>query len=172
MTWTAPAIERTNAPHTAGERAMLDAWLEFHRATLLGKCAGLTGAQLVVRAVEPSTLNLLGLVRHLADVERWWFRVNFAGQDLPMRYSSDDDPEADFEGGTAEGAEADFAAYAEECALARAAAAGHDLDETFSNRRRGTLSLRWVYLHMIEEYARHNGHADLLRERLDGATGD
>jgi Protein of unknown function (DUF664) len=158
----------------AGERAALDGWLDFHRSTLLVKCQGLTGAQLAERAVPPSSLSLLGLVRHMADVERAWFRIRVAGESgLGFRYSTDEFPDGDFDFAEPSGAEADLAAYREECELARAAVAGRALDDTFFHQRRGvTMDVRWVYLHMIEEYARHNGHADLLRERIDGVTGD
>jgi hypothetical protein len=170
MTWTAPAVDLPVPPYAADERATLDGYLDLGRATLLAKCAGLTAAQLKLRSAEPSSLSLLGLVRHCAGVERWWFRRNFLGQDLPWLFGSDqDDNEFDEVDGAY--AEADFAVYAAEVAAARAAVEGRGLDETFASARRNVLSLRWVYLHLIEEYARHNGHADLLRERIDGATG-
>ena len=174
MTWIAPDETRTDPPTVATERAALDGWLEFHRSTLLGKCQGLTGEQLAQRAVPPSSLSLLGLVRHMTDVERAWFRIRSAGQaDLTFRYSSAEFPDGDFDFAESSGAEADLAAYREECELVRAAMAGRALDDTFFHQRYGaTIDLRWVYLHMIEEYARHNGHADLLRERIDGVTGD
>jgi hypothetical protein len=110
----------------------------------------------------------------MAEVEQAWFRVRFAGEaGLGYLYCSDEYPDGDFDLARAEGAEADLAAFTRECGLARAAAAGHSLDETFVHALRGTtMDLRWVYLHMIEEYARHNGHADLLREQIDGVTGD
>jgi hypothetical protein len=174
VTWTAPKVTRTDPPPVAGEREALDGWLDFHRSTLLMKCQGLTGEQLVQRAVPPSTLSLLGLVRHMAEVEQAWFRVRFAGEaGLDYLYCSDDHPDGDFDLAEAAGAEADFAAFNRECQLARAAASGRSLDETFVHPIRGiTMDLRWVYVHMIEEYARHNGHADLLREQIDGTTGD
>ena len=154
------------------ERTMLDGWLEFHRQTLLFKCAGLTEQQLKLRTIEPSSLSLLGLVRHMADVERAWFRRNFGREEIGFLYSSDPNPDGDFNDVDAADAEADFATFATEVELARKAAAGHSLDETFFHTRRNVeMSLRWVYVHMIEEYARHNGHADLIRERIDGATG-
>ena len=174
MTWSAPEVTRTDPPDVAGERESLDSWLDFHRSTLLMKCQGLTGEQLARRAVPPSSLSLLGLVRHMAEVERAWFRIRFAGEaGLGYLYCSDEYPDGDFDLGGPAGAEADFAAFTRECELARAAAAGRSLDETFVHALRGTtMDLRWVYVHMIEEYARHNGHADLLREQIDGVTGD
>ena len=160
MRWTAPQITRQSTTLVAGERQMLEAWLDFHRQTLLSKCSGLTAERLRQRFAPPSTLSLLGLVRHMTDVERGWFRRRIAGEDVGFLYSSEADPERD------------FAAYLEEVELARRAAAGRELDGTFYHERlEVVMSVRWVYLHMIEEYARHNGHADLLRQRVDGATG-
>jgi Protein of unknown function (DUF664) len=173
VTWTAPQIDRHDPPTVAGERQSLDSWLDYHRATLLFKCQGLTGEQLARRAVEPSSLSLLGLVRHMAEVERAWFRRRFAGQaELDQLYCSEQYPDGDFDLAEPGGAEADFATFAVECELAREAAPGRSLDDTFAGRSGETIDLRWVYVHMIEEYARHNGHADLLRERIDGVTGD
>jgi uncharacterized damage-inducible protein DinB len=149
---------------------MLEAWLDFHRQTLLAKCAGLTAEQLRLAAAPPSNLSLLGLVRHMTDVERGWFRRRIEGEKIDFLYSSEADPDGEFGNVTEADAEADLAAFQREIGLARQAAAGHGLDETF--RRRGAdVSVRWTYVHMVEEYARHNGHADLLRERIDGATG-
>ncbi|MEV0719682.1 DinB family protein [Asanoa sp. NPDC050611] len=170
MTWTAPEIERRREPFVADERAMLQGWLDMHRDTLLWKCQGLTGDQLTKRAVEPSTLSLLGLVRHMAGVERSWFH-RAAGLPYDGLYYTDDNRDGDHNDGTAESAEADFATFRAECAKADALAADLSLDHTFVTTRGTTISLRWVYNHMIEEYARHNGHADLIRERIDGTTG-
>ncbi|MBB5868242.1 hypothetical protein F4553_001621 [Allocatelliglobosispora scoriae] len=164
----APEVTRADLPFHGAERLQLDAWLDFHRDTLLMKCAGLTAAQLRTRSVEPSTLSLLGLVRHMADTERYWFRRQFAAAPLGSLYWTDD---GDFLGVDTADPDADFAAYAAEVRAARETTAGRSLDETFTSTRGVTIDLRWVYLHMIEEYARHNGHADLLRERIDGATG-
>jgi uncharacterized damage-inducible protein DinB len=174
MTWTAPEVSRTEPPTVAGERAALEGWLDYHRETLLFKCQGLTGEQLVKRAVAPSSLSLLGLVRHMAEVERSWFRRRFAGQaELGFLYCSDEAPDGDFDFAEASEAAADFATFTRECQLARQAAEGRSLDDTFwHSSREETIDLRWVYLHMIEEYARHNGHADILREQIDGVTGD
>jgi uncharacterized damage-inducible protein DinB len=174
VTWIAPEIVRTEPPDVASERTALQGWLDYHRATLLWKCSGLDGAQLTARPVHSSTLSLLGLVRHMSEVERGWFRKRFAGQpDLGYLYCSDEFPDGDFDLGDAAGAERDFAAFKAECAAADEAAAGRSLDDTFGSPRDGRpMDLRWIYLHMIEEYARHNGHADLLRELIDGVTGD
>ncbi|HZC39488.1 MAG TPA: DinB family protein [Streptosporangiaceae bacterium] len=164
--------DRADPPLAAGEREMLAAWLDYHRATLARKCDGLDAAQLRERSVPPSSLSLLGLVRHMAETERGWFRRGVLGEDAPPRYYHDDNPDGDFDdAGTADPAEA-FAAWREECEQARRAeAAAPSLDAGFERRDR-RYTLRWVMVHMIEEYARHNGHADLLRERIDGATGD
>jgi uncharacterized damage-inducible protein DinB len=170
--WTAPTVERPDAPYVADERAMLDGWLDYHRATLLWKCAGLTGEQLCERSVAPSTMSLLGLVRHMAEVERWWFRRFRGESDLPQLFCSEESEDGDFDDTDPAGAAADFATFERECQLAREAVVGASLEETFHSRRGNDISLRWVYNHMIEEYARHNGHADLLRERIDGTTGD
>lgn len=172
MTWTAPEIARTRTTPLGDERTILESWLEFHRRTLLRKCGGLSAEQLRRRAVEPSTLSLLGLVRHMAKVERLWFRNRFLGEDVPLLFSSLDNPDGEFDDVDSADAEADFATFEAEVAYARGVAAGRSLDETFELAPRGTMSLRWIYVHMIEEYARHNGHADLLRERIDGVTGD
>jgi uncharacterized damage-inducible protein DinB len=173
MTWIAPDVQRSEPEQPAPERAALQGWLDYHRATLLFKCQGLTGEQLVRRTAGPSKLSLLGLVRHMSDVERAWFSRRLAGQpEEPYLYWSAEYPDGDFDLAEADGAEADFAMFMAECARADAAAEGRSLDDTFVTRDGTTLDLRWIYLHMIEEYARHNGHADLLRERLDGVTGD
>jgi hypothetical protein len=170
--WTAPDVTRPVAPYASGEREMLDGYLDFQRATLLWKCAGLTGEQLARPAAEPSIMSLLGLVRHMAWVERWWFQVHAAGRARPPLYSTDDDPDFDFTGVDPAIAAADFAVYYAERDEARRAVVGLPLEHTVRNEgRNADVSLRWIYLHMIEEYARHNGHADVLRERVDGATG-
>jgi len=173
MEWTAPEVTRRDEPAAVGEREMLEGWLDYHRETLLMKCQGLTAEQLRTRSVPPSSLSLLGLVRHMADVERWWFRRRFDGEQVGGLYWTEESPDADFdEVDTAEPA-TDFALFAAEVERARRVADGRGLDETFRHpHTHRELSLRWVYCHLIEEYARHNGHADLLRERIDGTTGD
>jgi uncharacterized damage-inducible protein DinB len=173
VTWTAPEVTRTDPSNVADERTALQDWLDFHRATLRWKCAGLTGEQLVSRPVASSTLSLLGLIRHMAEVERAWFLKRFARRsDLAELFCTDDYPDGDFDLTNAANAEADFTRYVAECAAADEAARGHSLDETFTRQNGVTQDLRWIYLHLIEEYARHNGHADLLRELIDGTTGD
>ncbi len=171
MTWTAPTVERSPSPKLVDERAALQGWLDFHRETLLWKCQGLTHAQLAMRAIPPSRLSLLGLVRHMAEVEAWWFRTHVVGQPSHGFFGLQD--EDDFENLDSVPAEEAFATYADQCRLADAAVADVPLEQTFpAPWGNGDLDLRWVYIHMIEEYARHNGHADLIRELVDGVTGD
>lgn len=171
--WTAPAVERVDPPRVADERTSLDAWLDYHRATLLSKCAGLTAGQLKQRAVPPSSMSLLGLVRHLAEVERSWFQRRVAGRDVPFIYSDVvTNLDGAFDDVDAANAADDLACLEREIEAARDVVRGRSLDETFFHARLEVdMDVRWVYVHMIEEYARHNGHADLLRERIDGRTG-
>ncbi len=166
--------ERPEAPRTADERTSLEGWLDFHRATLALKCEGLDDKQLREASVPPSGLTLLGLVRHMAEVERSWFRRVLDGQSAPPIWYSEEDLDGEFRVTEADTGEAAFAIWRDEVAEARAAAARHSLDTVVTRREHGhgDYNLRWIYLHMIEEYARHNGHADLIRERIDGVTGD
>ncbi|MDT9693571.1 DinB family protein [Streptomyces sp. P9(2023)] len=166
--------ERTEPSTTAGEREMLDGWLEFHRETLAAKCAGLDDAQLRTASAPPSDLSLLGLVRHMAEVERGWFRRVLSDDDSGWIYSTEEDRDGDFHPTAEDTFEEAHATWQAEIARARELAAPHDLDHVAPGRHHSgrTYNLRWIYVHMIEEYARHNGHADLLRERIDGATGD
>jgi uncharacterized damage-inducible protein DinB len=168
---------RVHPPTRADERTTLVAYLRWQRDTLELKCAGLDAANLARRSVEPSTLSLLGLVRHMAEVERGWFRRVMAGQDAPPHFCSDTDPDGDFEGAAPDPALVAQAwdVWRAEVAFAeRFVAEARDLDITgkIPGSRRGAVSLRWVLVHMVEEYARHNGHADLLRQRIDGAVGE
>jgi hypothetical protein len=172
MTWTGPEVVREPMARARDARAMLDGLLDLHRLTLLHKCAGLTAGQLAARSVEPSRMSLLGLVRHMTDVERSWFRRGFARQPARPAYSTGENPDGDFDDAGAAHAELDLAAYQREVELVRDAVAGHALDETLpGGNGRADISLRWIYLHMTGEYARQNGHADLLRERIDGTAG-
>jgi len=153
---------------------MLNGWLEHHRAILLWKCEGLTDDQLRQRSVPPSTMSLLGLIRHMTDVERGWFQEVFLGEDVPPLYETPDDRDGDFNGVDEADVPAAFSAFEAECEASRRAAAAADLNALSKYRTEQTgeqFSLRWILSHMIEEYARHNGHADLLRETVDGATG-
>lgn len=169
--WRAPSPPpAADGPLVGPERAVLEGFLVWQRRTLLALCAGLTGEQLAERAVPSSGLSLLGLVRHLAKVERTWFRERAAGQPVGPLYDPALGKDADFEDLDPARAADDLARFAEECRLADEAAAGLDLDDTFVLRGE-TYSLRLVYVHLVAEYSRHNGHADLLREALDGTTG-
>ncbi|MBN9745705.1 Mini-circle protein [Amycolatopsis sp. A1MSW2902] len=164
--------DRPPIPRVADERSTLLAYLEWHRETLALKCAGLSQEAVSARTVPPSTMSLHGLVRHLAGCERWWFRIQFAGEDVPLLHYSDDDPNQDFDRLDGDFDEA-LAVWREECARSREiVAAAPSLDAQGIGKTTGEpFSLRWMLLSMIAEYARHNGHADLLREVADGATG-
>ncbi len=170
------ATDRARPAQNAGEREMLTSWLEHHRGILIWKCEDLTAEQLRRRAVPPSTLSLLGLVRHMAEVERGWFRQVFLGEDVADLYDRSADEDADFNDADHADPEEAFSAFERECAISRqvvAQAASLDVLSKQPSERTGLpWSLRWIVTHMIEEYARHNGHADVLRERVDGSTGD
>ena len=163
--------DRPPLPTTGDERLLITTMLDWQRRTFELKCSGLTPAQLSERAVPPSTLSLHGLARHLAENERWWFRQQFRGEDIPHVYYTDADPDRDFNG-LDDDPEDSFATWRAECAVSRSIAASSDLDDAGIRRATGEpISLRSILLKMIAEYARHNGHADLLRERIDGRTG-
>ncbi|MFD9501807.1 DinB family protein [Streptomyces sp. NPDC060035] len=166
--------ERTEPAFDAAERPMLEGWLDYHRETLAVKCAGLTDTQLREASVPPSEFTLLGLVRHLAEVERGWFREVLVGEDVPPIYGTDEDPDGEFHLTEADTWEEAQATWRAEIEVARVNAAKFELDglSVGLSRRGMPFTLRWIYTHMIEEYARHNGHADLVRERIDGATGE
>jgi uncharacterized damage-inducible protein DinB len=164
---------REGGPRLGDERATLNEFLRGQRLTLQVKCDGLDTEQLARRAVEPSTLSLLGLVRHMAEVERGWFRRRFAGLDVPKRYQTATDPDADFNGAVADPAvvEEAWLAWRQEIAFAEQFTQDHDLGFVGRDSEGEPVSLRELLVHMIEEYARHAGHADLLRECIDGRTG-
>jgi hypothetical protein len=165
--------DRTDPDPVADERTTLAGFLDYHRDTLALKCEGLTDEQLRLRAVPPSGMSLLGLVRHLTEVERGWFGRRVGGRDLPPLYYSDpDNPDGDFDDLVSPDVATVFATWRAACAESRDIVAAASLDAT-AKRGDGTdASVRWIILHMLEEYARHNGHADFLRERVDGATGE
>ena len=163
---------RTIPPMAADERATLTAFLDWQRATLALKCEGLTDDQLRERAVPPSSLSLLGIVRHMAEVEKNWFRPVLGGEPMATIFAPGMDWEVAFSDVlTADVAEA-FRLWHAECDHARKLVTAAPSLDVRGFRHSGYVSLRWVLTHMIEEYARHNGHADLLRERLDGSTGE
>jgi hypothetical protein len=149
---------------------MLEGYLGWQRATLLNICAGLTAEQLATRPLPASNLSLLGLVRHAAKVERTWFRIRAAGEAIEPLYDPALGKDHDFDAVDAADAPGVFDRLRAEWAAADAAAAVLDFDHSFDVHG-DAFSLRMVYVHMIGEYARHNGHADLLREHLDGVTG-
>jgi uncharacterized damage-inducible protein DinB len=167
------ADPRIDPPFVADERAMLETWLDYHRDTLLWKCEGLEDEQLKTASCPPSNLTLLGLVRHMAEVERGWFS-SYAGTDKTWLFCTEEDLDGDFDNVADADAAADFETFRREVELFRRELPRIPLDTTYTNvrgKQERVFSLRWVYVHMIEEYARHNGHADLLRERIDGTTG-
>jgi uncharacterized damage-inducible protein DinB len=167
--------ERPEPPTVADERPTLAGFLDFQRATLEWKCDGLDAEQLARRATPPSTLSLLGIVRHLAEVEWSWFdRFPMNGSRRDHYFFTTDDLNRDFDGARADPelvVEA-FDKWHSAVAESRQVTADYDLAATFVSPRGEHISLRWVLCHMIEEYARHNGHADLLREAIDGQTGE
>ncbi len=167
-----PDDTRPALPLVGDEREILGAYLDWQRQTFELKCAGVPVERLSDRAVPPSSMSLHGLLRHLSGVERWWFRVQFAGEDVPLLYYTDDDPDQDFDSLTGDVAEA-IEVWRAECDRSREiVAATPSLDETGIHRWTGEpVSLRRIMVHMIAEYARHDGHADMLRERIDGVTG-
>ena len=165
-------IERDIPKAGQDETTTMRAFLDYHRQTLELKCDGLDAEQLARRSAPPSTMSLLGIVRHLAEVERGWFdRV--AGRSRGHYYCTDAEPDADFDGASANPALVNeaFANWREAVAEGREVAGAHSLDDWFESAY-GPLTIRWLYAHLLEEYARHNGHADLLREAIDGATGE
>ena len=143
------------------ERELLDRWLDYYRATVLHKCAGLSAEQLVTRSCPPSPMSPIGLVRHLTEMERGYAH-RLADPATPLLYCTDGSPDGDFDDIDTTDVDADLGTFTEHCARSREIMAGLPLDRT----------LRWHYLYLIKEYARHLGHADLLRERIDGATGE
>jgi uncharacterized damage-inducible protein DinB len=157
---------------TGDERETLLGFLDWHRATLEWKCAGLTDEQLRRKSSPPSTLSLLGLLRHMAEVERAWFRRVLAGEEVGLVYSDSMDFQAAYDAAEADVEQA-WRNWRAEVQQAREIANARELEATGTHHRSGdTFSLRWILVHMIEEYARHNGHADFLREAIDGATGE
>jgi uncharacterized damage-inducible protein DinB len=164
--------DRVEPPSIAGEREMLRDFLDFHRGTLAMKCEGLSDDDLRRQPMPPSTLCLLGLVRHMAEVERQWFRRVINGEDIPLVWSADGDFQVAYDASEATGEEAFAAWQAEVDQSRRIEKAAASLDVTGYAAKWGEdVSLRLVMLHLIHEYARHNGHADLLREGIDGVVG-
>ncbi|MGA9775610.1 MAG: DinB family protein [Candidatus Dormiibacterota bacterium] len=164
-------MEYRDLPREAGEMETLLAFLRWQRDTLARKCSGLSDEQLRTRSVPPSNLSLLGLVRHMADVERGWIGITLGGLELDYLFGSEAEPDVDFEdAATAYGGES-LRLWEGECRRADGILAGLDLDRVAHQQTGPDVTTRWVLVHMVEEYSRHNGHADLLRERIDGAVG-
>jgi hypothetical protein len=164
---------RVDPPTAADERALLQGFLDFHRGTLLWKVSGLTGEQLVQRAVDPSSLSLIGLVRHLSEVEKYWFHRALAGHPSAPKFWTAEHPDGDFDLTDPRQAEQDLEDYRQIVRTSDDLAGRFALDDTFVRPGdKNPYSVRYLYIHLVEEYARHNGHADLLRERLDGRTGE
>jgi uncharacterized damage-inducible protein DinB len=164
--------EPADPPYTGSERAVLAGWLEFHRATLLRTCEGLDDQQRKRRPVPTSLMSLHGMVRHMADVERNWFRRALDQPSAPAIWTGKG-KDADWAPLDDADWAADLAVWQAECEQSRLTATAHDLNDTgvaVRGGQRATFSLRWIYNHMIEEYARHNGHADLIRELVEGTA--
>ena len=160
---------RPRTPGHGGERELLEAFLDSQRATVAWKAAGLSDADAAKRLL-PSLTTVSGLVRHLADVERSWFRDDLAGEkDVPARWT-DEDPDGEWRVTERDSLQEILDDYESACAESRAAAEAFGLDDRGRNNQ--DVTLRWILLHMIEETARHAGHIDILRELLDGATGE
>ncbi|HEV7958547.1 MAG TPA: DinB family protein [Acidimicrobiales bacterium] len=168
--FTAP--ERPHVPYSGDERPQLEAWLDFYRATLLKKCDGLDVAQLKTRPIADSNLSLLGIVRHMTFVEQVWFETTFTGVRTTDYYKTEGDRDADFNDLESDATETVFDLYVQAVKTSDGLVVGHSLDEHAAIERRGRdVDLRWIYVHMIEEYARHCGHADIIRELIDGTKG-
>jgi hypothetical protein len=166
------APERPDLLFSGEERTQLDSWLEFCRATMLYKCDGLELEQLKLRPVAGSALSLLGIIRHMTYVEQVWFERIFAGREVVEYYKTPDDRDADFNDLDETLLDEALDNYESAVGTSRSCAFGHDLSEPSLKVSRGRFTdLRWIYVHMIEEYSRHNGHADLIRELIDGVTG-
>lgn len=167
---SAPPPDRVEPPLDADELATVTGFLDYHRATFAWKCAGLSPSQLATRSVPPSILSLAGLARHLSDVERSWF-ARLQEVAYTPRFSAPDDIDRDFDAAAADNAAEGFAEWRAAVDESRAVAARYELSDTFVHRG-DAHSFRWLLVHLIEEYSRHNGHADLLREAIDGQTGE
>jgi uncharacterized damage-inducible protein DinB len=168
-----PRFERPKPLLSGDERAQLQSWLAFYRATLLKKCSGLSVEDLSRRPVESSTMSLLGLVRHMTFVEQVWFDARFAGNDVVEYYRRPGDRETEWTELDSATLDEVVANFERACETSDELASGHGLDELVKKPGvdREPVDLRWIYIHLIEEYARHCGHADILRELIDGTTG-
>ena len=171
-----PGIPRQDPDLQAGDLAVLAQYLDYHRATLAMKCARLGDADLKRRAVPTSSLSLLGLVRHLTEVEYWWFCVWLDGQPDHAFYYTDEDPDGDFHNVDSHPVAEVWSTYSARVEESRRILGTYSNGDEPARGRPSESSkprnVRWVVAHMVEEYARHNGHADLLREAIDGETGE
>lgn len=163
-------MERIKAPQTGPEKEMLCAFLDYGRATILWKLEGLSDEDLR-RVVVPSGWSLLGLVKHLSFVESWWFQTQFKGEEDRFPWD-ESDPDSDFRVEPDESTQDILDRFEEMVAISREITDAGDLEEETKGKERPDRSLRWVLLHLIEEYARHCGHADIARELIDGSVGD
>lgn len=154
------------------ERTMLTVWLDYQRATLLWKCEGVEPEDMVRRSVPPSKLSLLGLLRHMTFVEWSWFEKCFAATGSPQPFDTTQDVDVDFNDLDPARVAQDMKRFLRQCDVSRRVVEGADSFDQLAAKARDDVSLRWIVVHMIEEYARHNGHADLLRELVDGAVGE
>jgi uncharacterized damage-inducible protein DinB len=167
------AHERPATLPVGSEQEQLDSFLDHYRASLLMKVADLSIEQLKSRPIPSTTLTLLGLLRHMTGVEEWWFQEQLTGVAPEYTFDATDDPDTDFNDLDSHDLAAVATAYERAVEVARANTLDCDLDGLVAGTTRagGPINLRWIYVHMIEEYARHVGHADLLREAIDGSTG-
>ncbi|HUZ42753.1 MAG TPA: DinB family protein [Acidimicrobiales bacterium] len=168
-----PRFERPKPPSSGDERDQLQSWLAFYRATLLKKCSGLSFDDLCRRPVAPSPMSLLGLLRHMTFVEQIWFDARFAGNDVTEYYKQPDNRDADWTELDSATLDQVVTNFEHACETSDELARGHDLDEMarLPGVNREPVDLRWICIHMIEEYARHCGHADIIRELIDDTTG-
>lgn len=162
--------DRPEPPHAGPEKDTLEGFLDWQRATVLWKLEGLSDADLR-RPMTASGMTMLGVVKHLAYVERWWFQTVFLDRDVSYPWT-DEDPDADFRIEPEESTADVLAVYTQETAEARAIVEAAPLDDASTHPKRSGYSLRWIVTHMLEETARHNGHLDLMRESIDGVTGE
>ncbi len=170
----APGLVRDDPPLVTDELTALSTWLDYHRTTLQQKCEGLSPEQMVLKSVPPSDMTMLGLLRHMTGVEWWWFEHVFAGESTPDPIDpTGEDPQIEWHALDPSLVDQAGDDFARQCARSRGVVdAATSLDALSASAERPERDLRWVMVHMIEEYARHNGHADLLRECIDGVVGD
>ena len=170
---TIEAIQpRFSVPEQGSERETLTGYLTFYRQTLVNKCAGLTFDQLTTRSVPATNMTLLGLIRHAVTAEQHWFERIMPGNKVTWKFISREDQDGDFDDLESHSLAEVMAIFEGTCAASDAEIAARDLDDlSIGDTHHGKVSLRWVLNHMVEDYARHCGHADLIRQSSDGATG-